>query len=110
MGMAGNKTPEQPNLNANTFHPRINQHSMWDTTGMTNLTTLRLPRLAVVPYAVAEWLSKKGQTPNELRVWLEKMMRTDVNYIKEDWDLFFAFSIAAAQMDPNVKKISVLAM
>ena len=39
---------------------------------MTKLTTLRLPRLAVVPYAVAEWLSKKGQTPNELRVWLEK--------------------------------------
>ena len=33
-----------------------------------------------------------------------KMMITDVNYIKEDWDLFFAFSMAAAQMDPNVKK------
>ena len=64
---------------------------MWDTTGMKNLTTLSLPRLAVVPYAVVEWLSKKGQTPNELRVWLEKNMRIDVNYKKEDWDLFFAF-------------------
>ena len=83
---------------------------MWDTTVVKNLTTLRFPRLAVLPYAVLEWLSKKGRTPNELRIWLEKMMRTYINYIKEDWDLFFAFSMAAAQMDPNDKKISVLAM
>ena len=41
---------------------------------------------------------------------MEKMMRTDVNYIKEDWDLFFAFLMAAAQMDPKYNKISVLAM
>ena len=41
---------------------------------------------------------------------MEKMMRTDVNYKKEDWGLFFSFSMAAAQMDPNNKKISVLAM
>ena len=26
-----------------------NRHAMWDTTGMTNLTTLSLPRLVVVP-------------------------------------------------------------
>ena len=52
---------------------------------MTNLETLRLPILAVVPYAVVVWLSKKGRIPNELRLWLEKMMRTDVNFIKEDW-------------------------
>ena len=38
------------------------------------------------------------------------MMRTDVNYKKEDWDLFFAFSMAAEHMDPNDKKSSVLAM
>ena len=31
-------------------------------------------------------------------------MRTDVHYKKEDWDLFFAFSMAEAQMDPNDKK------
>ena len=37
-------------------------------------------------------------------------MRTDVNYKKEDWGLFFAFSMAAAQMDPNDKKSSILAM
>ena len=37
-------------------------------------------------------------------------MRTDVNYIKEDWDLFFAFSMAEEQMDPNDKKSSVLSM
>ena len=30
-----------------------------------------------------------------------KMMRTDVNYIKEDWYLFFASSMAEAQMEPN---------
>ena len=63
---------------------------------MTNLTTVRLPRLAVVPYEVLEWLSKKGRTPNELRIWFGKMMIIDVNYKKEDWDLFFAFSMAAA--------------
>ena len=62
----------------------------------------------MVPYSVLEWLSKKGRTPNELRVCLEEMMRTDVNCKKEDWELFFAFSIAAAQMDPNDKKSSVL--
>ena len=48
---------------------------MWDTTGKTNLTTLMLPRLALVPYAVVEWISKKGLTLNELRIWLEKMIK-----------------------------------
>ena len=33
-----------------------------------------------------------------------KMIRTDVNFIKEDWGLFFEFSMAAAQMYPNDKK------
>ena len=55
---------------------------------MTKLTTLRFPRLALVPYVLVEWLSKKGRTPNELRIWLETMIRTDVNFIKEDWVLF----------------------
>ena len=59
-----------------------NLHAMSDTTGITNLTIVNYPRLAVVPYAVVEYLSKKGQTPNELRIWLGKMMRTDVNYKK----------------------------
>ena len=54
------------------FSQEENRHAMWDTTSMTNLTTLRLPRLARVPYAVVEWLSKKGRTPNKLRIWLEK--------------------------------------
>ena len=50
------------------FSQEENRHAMWDTTGMTNLTTLKFTRLAVVPYALVEWLSKKGHTPNELRV------------------------------------------
>ena len=33
-----------------------------------------------------------------------KMIGADVNFIKEDWGLFFEFSMAAAQMDPNDKK------
>ena len=74
---------------------------------MTKLTTLRLPSLAVVTYAVVEWLIKRGRTPNELRIWLEKIIRTYVNSIKEDWGLFFEFSMAAAQMDPNDKTKSV---
>ena len=92
------------------FSQEENSHAMWYTTGMTNLTTLRLPRLAVVPYAVVEWLSKKRRTPNELRIWLKKMIRTNVNFIKEDWGLFLEFSMVAAQMDPNNKKSSILAM
>ena len=32
-------------------------------------------------------------------------MRTDVNYKKEDWDLFFASSMAASQIDPNGPEI-----
>ena len=55
---------------------------MWETTGMKNLTTPRFPRLAAVPYVVVKWLSKKGRTPNELRIWLKKTIRTDVNFIK----------------------------
>ena len=83
---------------------------MWDTTGRTKLTTLKLPSLAVVPYAVVEFLSKRRQTPNELRVWLEEIMTTDVNCKKENWEFFFSFSMAVAQMDPNNKKSGVLAM
>ena len=83
---------------------------MWDTTGRTNLTTVNFPRISVVPYAVVEWLSKKGRTPNELRVWLEKMMIADVNCKKYYWELFFAFSMAAAQMDRKDRKIIVVAM
>ena len=71
---------------------------------------IRLPMLAVVPYALVEWLSKKVRTPNELRIWLETMIRTDVNFIKEDWGLFFGFSMTATQMDPDNKKSSILAM
>ena len=41
---------------------------------------------------------------------MEKIIRTDVNFIKEDWVLFFEFSMAAAQIDPNDKKSSILAM
>ena len=32
-------------------------HDMWDTTGKTNLTTIKLPRLALVPYTVVEWIN-----------------------------------------------------
>ena len=49
---------------------------------MKNLTTLRLPRLAVVPHALVEWLSKNGRTPNKLRIWLETIIRADVNFVK----------------------------
>ena len=38
------------------------------------------------------------------------MMTTDINCQREDWELFFAFAMATAQMDPNYKKISVLDM
>ena len=38
------------------------------------------------------------------------MIKTDVHFIKEDWGLFFEFSMAAAQMDPNDKKSSILTM
>ena len=53
---------------------------------------------------------KKRRTPNELRIWLEKMIRTNVNFIKEDWGLFLELSMAAAQMDPNDKKRIILSM
>ena len=75
---------------------------------MKNLTTPRFPRLAAVPYVVVKWLSKKGRTPNELRILFKKTIRTDVNFIKKDWGLFFESSMAAAQMYP--KKKSILAM
>ena len=46
------------------FSQEENRHAMWNTTDIKNLTKIRLPRLAVVPYVVVEWLSKKGGKPN----------------------------------------------
>ena len=46
------------------FIQEENRYAMEDTTGMKKWTTLRLPKLAVVPYAVVGWLSKKWRTPN----------------------------------------------
>ena len=43
-------------------------------------------------------------------IWLETRIRTDANFIKDYWGLFFEFSMAAAQMDPNNKKSSILNM
>ena len=57
-----------------------------------------------------EWLSKGVQTTNELRVWLEEMTRNDANLQKEDWELLFEFYMVAEKVNPNDKKISVLAM
>ena len=37
-------------------------------------------------------------------------MRKDVNFKRDDWEIFFAFSMAAAQMDPNYNTSNVLAM
>ena len=45
-----------------------------------------------------------------MRVCLEETTRKDVNLQKEDWELFFNFSMEAAKMDPNKKKSSVMAM
>ena len=73
-----------------------NIHDMWDTTGRTNLTIVKISMLEAVPYTVVGWISKRGRTPIELRVWLEEIMITDVNFKKGDWELFFAFSMAAA--------------
>ena len=50
------------------FSQEENRHAIWNTTSKTNLTTVEFPRLAVVPYEVVEWISKKGRTPNELRL------------------------------------------
>ena len=83
---------------------------MWGTTGRIKTTTVTFTRLVVVPYVVVEWLSKRGQTPNELRVWLEEITRTDVNCQIKYWELLFAFVMVAAHMDPNYKKSSVMTM
>ena len=68
------------------------------------------PRMAVVPYAAVEWISKGGWTPNELIVWLEEIIIKDRNFQKEDWELFFEFSMADSKMGPNDKDSSVLDM
>ena len=92
------------------FSQEGNLHAMWDTTGNTNLTTRKFPSLAVVSYAAVGWLSEGGRTPNEFRVWLEEMIITERNCQKEYWQLFFKFEMAAAQMDINDKKRSILDM
>ena len=52
---------------------------MWDTTEEINPKTKKLTRLVVVPYTNVQWISKGGQTPNELRVWLEELVRNDTD-------------------------------
>ena len=63
-----------------------------------------------MPHAAVQCLSKGGQTPNELRVWLEEILRRYRNFQMDDWELLFDFEMEAAQMDPNDKNSSVLAM
>ena len=87
------------------FSQEGNLHTMWDTIGNTNLTTRKLPRLAVV-----EWLSEGGVLPNCLRVWLEDIMIIYCNFQKEDWGLLFKFAMSAAQIYPNENNSSFLAM
>ena len=41
---------------------------------------------------------------------MRKTTRTDINCKRYDWELLFAFSLAAENMYPNDKKSSVLAM
>ena len=53
---------------------------------------------------------KGGLTPNELREWLEEIMRTDGNYQREDWELLFESAIEVVQTDLGYKKSSVSAM
>ena len=64
------------------FSQEGNRHAMWDTTGKTKLTIIKFTRLSVVPYASVEWLSEGGITPNELRMWLEEITRTEGNFQK----------------------------
>ena len=73
------------------FIKESNCHSMWDTTGETNLKTKKFPRLTFVTYAAAEWLIQGDWTPNQLRVWLEEMVRNDAKFQKDDWELLFDF-------------------
>ena len=75
------------------FTQESNRHSVWDTTGGKNLTTKKLPRMAVVPYADVYWISRGGQTSNELRVWLEEIVRNGANFQKDDWEFLFDFSL-----------------
>ena len=57
------------------------------------MTTKKFPRLAVVPCASVEWLSKAGRTPNRLRVLLEEIVNNGKNYQKYDWEFLFEFSL-----------------
>ena len=54
------------------FSQEENHHAMWNTRSKTNFKIVRLPSLAVIPYVVVEWLSKKERKPNDLRIRLEK--------------------------------------
>jgi len=86
-----------------------NRHSLWDTSGEVDRVEHNLPRLVVVPYAAVLWLSEKERTPNDLRVWIENMIRNDATCQKGDWQLLLDFAVGAAQADPGDKKSSSLA-
>ena len=78
------------------FSQEGNHPAMWDTMVKTYLTTRKFPRLVVVTYTEVEWLSEGGRTPNQLRVCLEEMTRTEGNFQNTDRELFFWFTMEEA--------------
>ena len=64
------------------FGQEGNNNILWDTEGGTNKTKTKLPRFAMVTYAMFDWLVQVNRTPNLLRLWMEKQDKDDPYFQK----------------------------
>ena len=92
------------------FRQEGNNKTLWDMAGYPTKTNVKFPRLAMVTYAMVEWLVQENRTPNELRMWIENQEKDEPNFQKYDWELFKKFVVALGQVDESDKKISMLAL
>ena len=92
------------------FEQEGNNDTLWDTAGDTTKTKAELPRLAMAPYAMLEWLVQANRTPNELRLWTENKKKDNSNFQKYYCGLFKTFVMAAGQVNAFDKKRSMLVL
>ena len=52
------------------FGQEGNNNTLSGMSGDTTKTKKNLPRLAMVPYAMVEWLFQANRMPNEFRLWM----------------------------------------
>ena len=62
------------------FGKEGNNNTLWDKSGDTTKTKAKFPILAMVTYAMVEWLVQASRTPNKLGMWMENQDKDNPNF------------------------------